>query len=48
VATTVPGIPEKIQEGAFLGVDVMIQILQDERDDMEMMKLKANVAGGSS
>lgn len=31
--------------GGFFGVDVIIQILQDKRDDMEMMKLKANVVG---
>ena len=40
----VPGIPEKISEGAQKGTEVLLSILADERDDLEMLKLKANVA----
>jgi len=40
----VPGIPEKIQEGAHMSAKVLIEILEDERDDPEMLRLKANVS----
>ena len=40
----VPGIPEKIQEAAYMSARVLMEILEDERDDYEMLKLKANVA----
>lgn len=44
LATSLPGIPEKIREGAQEGADVLRQILADERNDAEMLRLKANVA----
>lgn len=40
----VPGIPEKIREGAQRGVAVLQQILEDKRSDPEIMRLKMNVA----
>ncbi|MFC1890850.1 hypothetical protein ACFLZT_00485 [Thermodesulfobacteriota bacterium] len=40
----VPGIPEKIKEGAHKGTEILQEILDDERDDPEMLKLKSNVA----
>nr|NQU92188.1 helix-turn-helix domain-containing protein [Bacteroidota bacterium] len=40
----VPGIPEKIREGAHLGMGELIKILEDVRNDPDMLKLKANVA----
>ncbi|MDX9785368.1 MAG: hypothetical protein RBT11_01210 [Desulfobacterales bacterium] len=40
----VPGIPEKIAEGAQKGTEVLLEILADERTTPEMLKLKANVA----
>jgi len=43
-STCVPGIPEKIAEGAHKGIEVLEAILNDERTDSDMLKLKANVA----
>jgi len=40
----VPGIPEKLREGAIKGVQVLLDILEDKRSDAEMLKLKANAA----
>ena len=40
----VPGIPEKLQEGAHRGVEELIAILDDERTDPEILKLKQNAA----
>lgn len=40
----VPGIPEKISEGAYKGIEVLEAILNDERNDADILKLKANVA----
>ena len=43
-ASCVPGIPEKIGEGAYKGMEVLEAILADERTEPEILKLKANVA----
>ena len=43
-AACVPGIPEKLQEGAHRGVEELIAILDDERTDSEILKLKQNAA----
>ena len=40
----VPGVSESIQEGAHKGAKLLIEIIDDERTDSFMMKLKANVA----
>ncbi len=40
----VPGISESIQEGAYKGAKLLIEIIDDKRTDSFMMKLKANVA----
>lgn len=40
----VPGIPEKLREGALRGVQVLLDILADKRCDPDMLKLKANAA----
>ena len=40
----VPGIPQKIGEGAHKGAETLIQILEDERDHPDILKLKANIA----
>jgi hypothetical protein len=40
----VPGIPEKIREGAQKGAEILAAILEDERKDSDIMKLKVNVA----
>lgn len=40
----VPGIPEKIREGAYQGMDVLIGILADARTDPEMLKLKSTIS----
>jgi hypothetical protein len=40
----VPGIPEKIREGAHKGTEILQKILDDERNDPEILKLKSNVA----
>ena len=44
VVTSVPGIPEKLQEGAHKGIEALIEILEDKRNDPEIMRLKSNVA----
>jgi hypothetical protein len=44
VVTSVPGIPEKLQEGAHKGIEALIEILEDKRNDPEIMKLKSHVA----
>jgi hypothetical protein len=44
VITPVPGIPEKLQEGAHKGIDALIEIIEDKRDDPEILKLKSNAA----
>ena len=40
----VPGIPEKLHEGAHRGIEELISILDDERKDPEILKLKQNAA----
>jgi hypothetical protein len=40
----VPGISEKISDGAHKGIEVLESILDDERKHPEILKLKANVA----
>lgn len=40
----VPGVSETIQEGAHKGARLLIEIIDDERMDPVMMKLKANVS----
>jgi hypothetical protein len=40
----VPGISEKISDGAHKGMEVLESILSDQRKDPEIMKLKANVS----
>lgn len=40
----VPGVPEKLREGALRGVQVLLDILADKRTDADMLKLKANAA----
>ena len=40
----VPGVSESIKEGAHKGAKLLIEIIDDERTDSFMMKLKANVA----
>ncbi len=42
--TCVPGIPEKISEGAYKAIQVLQDILNDERNDPDMLKVKSNVA----
>jgi len=42
--TCVPGIPGKVAEGAHKGMDVLRSILEDERLDIDILKLKANVS----
>lgn len=44
VVTSVPGIPEKLQEGAHKGIEALIEIIDDKRNDPEIMKLKSNAA----
>ena len=44
VVTSVPGIPEKLQEGAHKRIEALIKILEDKRNDPDMMKLKSHVA----
>jgi len=44
VVSSVPGVPEKLQEGAHKGIEALIEILEDERNDPEIMKLKSNAA----
>jgi hypothetical protein len=44
VVSTVPGMPEKLQEGAHKGIEVLMEILEDERTDPEIMKLKSHAA----
>ncbi len=39
-----PVVSESIQEGAYTGAKLLIKILEDDRTDPVMMKLKANVA----
>lgn len=43
-ASCVPGLLEKIREGAQEGAKVLMEILADERADPEILKLKANVS----
>jgi hypothetical protein len=40
----VPGVPEKLREGALRGVQVLLDILDDKRSDTDVLKLKANAA----
>ena len=40
----VPGIPEKIREAAQRGIEVLMEILDDERKDPEIQKFKLNAA----
>jgi len=42
--TSVPGMPDKISEGAYKSIQVLMEILEDERTDPAMMKIKAVVA----
>ena len=44
VVTSVPGMTEKLQEGAHKGIEALIEILEDKRNDPEIMRLKSNVA----
>ena len=44
VVTSLPGIPEKLQEGAHKGIEALIEILEDKRSDPEIIKLKSNAA----
>jgi len=44
VVTSVPGMTEKLQEGAHKGIEALIEILEDKRNDPEIMKLKSNAA----
>ena len=44
VVTSMPGMPEKLQEGAHRGIEVLIEILDDERNDPEIMRLRSNAA----
>ncbi len=39
----VPGIPEKLCKGAHKALEVLQDILNDERNEPEMVKIKANV-----
>ena len=43
-ASCVPGIPDRLQNGAHRSVDALMDILDDERTDSDIMKIKANVA----
>ena len=40
----VPGVTEKLRNGAHRGLEVLLQILEDPSTQIEMIKLKANVA----
>ena len=44
IASCVPGISEKIAEGAHKSTEVLMTILEDTRNSPEILKLKANVA----
>ncbi len=44
IVSTVPGMPEKLQEAAHKGIDALIEILEDKRIDPEIIKLKSNAA----
>jgi len=44
VAVSAPGVPEKISEGAQRSIEVLLEILEDERTDHDILKLKANVS----
>lgn len=44
VGSCVPGISQEIQDGARKGIVVLKEILEDERDDPEILKLKANIS----
>jgi len=41
---SVPGIPQKLGEGAHVATEVLMSILEDDRQEVDMLKLKANVA----
>lgn len=43
-ATSIPGMPDKISEGATRSIQVLMDILNDERDEPVIMKVKAFVA----
>ena len=43
-ATSVPGMPDKISEGATRSIQVLMDILADERSEPAIMKVKALVA----
>ena len=43
-ATSVPGMPDKISEGAIRSIQVLMEILNDERTEPSMLKVKALVA----
>lgn len=40
----VPGITEKISDGAYKGIEILESILSDERKDVDILKLKANIS----
>ena len=42
--TSVPGMPDKLSEGAYRSIQVLMEILEDERTDPAMMRVKAMVA----
>lgn len=42
--TCVPGMPDKISEGATRSIQVLMDILNDERDEPAVLKVKALVA----
>jgi phage terminase small subunit len=44
VVRSVPGMTEKLQEGAHKGIEALIEILEDKRNDPEIMRLKSNAA----
>lgn len=44
IATCVPGMQEKLGNGAHKSIQVLMEILDDDRNDTDMLKIKAHVA----